>query len=249
MDLTCSFSGDQRFVVTGASSGIGEGVALLLNSLGASVIAIARNEGRLLAMREKAKCPERMFIEQKDLTSGVDQLPDYVKELKNKYGKINGMALCAGVSNVMPVRAMEYGEILSVFNINYFVPLMMAKAFCDKRVNAGPGSSIVAIASIAALHQASGMAAYAGSKAALVASLSSIAKEASGNKVRVNCISPAMVNTPMAQGTDDLTDVNLHRYPFGFAEVEDVANFVAFLLSDRAKWISGQNYVMDCASF
>ena len=58
-----SFSADQRFIVTGASSGIGEGVALLLNELGATVIAVARNVEKLSAMKAKAKYPETIFIE------------------------------------------------------------------------------------------------------------------------------------------------------------------------------------------
>lgn len=244
-----SFSSESRILVTGASSGIGERVALLLNELGATVVAVARNEARLEGMRQKAKNPSKMFVEIADLSADIDSLPGYVKGLKDKYGKLRGMALCAGISQVLPVRALEYNDIKSLFDINYFSPVMMTKAFCDKRIHDGSGSAIVAISSIASVVQAAGMTSYAGAKAALVASLKSIAKEVAPLGVRINSVSPAMVNTPMAKGTDDLTDVNAHHYPFGFAEPEDVANMIAFLLSEKAKWISGQNYVMDCASF
>lgn len=244
-----SFLPENRILVTGASSGIGERVALLLNELGATVVAVARNEARLGAMRQKAQDPSRILLEVADLSANIDALPMFVKGLKDKYGKLKGMALCAGVSQVLPVRALEYSDIKNLFDINYFSPIMMTKAFCDKRIHDGTGSSVVAISSIASVMQAAGMTSYAGAKAALAASLKSIAKEVAPLGVRINCVSPAMVNTPMAKGTDDLTDVNAHHYPFGFAEPDDIANMIAFLLSEKAKWISGQNYVMDCASF
>ena len=86
-----SFNTEQRFVVTGASSGIGEGVALLLNKLGATVVGIGRNQERLEGMRAKSSCPGRMFLEQKDLAGDIDGLPAYVKGLKDKYGKFSGL--------------------------------------------------------------------------------------------------------------------------------------------------------------
>lgn len=244
-----SFSPESRVLVTGASSGIGEGVALLLNELGATVIAVARNEARLESMRQKAKDPSRMFVEVADLAADIDLLPGYMKSIKDKYGKLRGVAYCAGITQVMPLKALTYADIKTVFDIDYFAPIFMAKGFCDGRINDGPGSSFVAIASNAAVVQDPGMTAYTGAKAGLVASMKSIAKEAASRHVRVNCISPAMVNTPMAAHADEYADVYTHKYPFGFAEVEDIANMVAFLLSEKAKWISGQNYVMDCASF
>ena len=82
-----SFNKDQVYIVTGASSGLGEGTALLLNELGATVVGIARNEERLNSMRAKCKYPENMHIEIKDLAEDIEGLPQYVKELKEKYGK------------------------------------------------------------------------------------------------------------------------------------------------------------------
>ena len=77
--MMLSFSAEQRFIVTGASSGIGEGVALLLNELGATVIGIGRNQERLEGMKAKAKRPASVFLEQKDLVEDIAVLPAYVK--------------------------------------------------------------------------------------------------------------------------------------------------------------------------
>ena len=73
--MMISFTSEQRFIVTGASSGIGEGVALLLNELGATVVGIGRNQERLEAMKAKAKRPENIFLEQKDLAEDIAGLP------------------------------------------------------------------------------------------------------------------------------------------------------------------------------
>lgn len=243
------FEIEDRIVVTGASSGIGEGVALLLNQLGATVIGIGRDESRLAAMRDKCNCPERMFVETKDLTADIAGLPAYMKGLKEKYGKLRGLACCAGISLVMPVQMVDSDSIRKLWDINYFVPFFMAKAFGDRRINAGAGSAIVAISSIGGIVAERGQSVYAGTKAALAASYKSIAREYTQQHVRVNCVSPSMIETQMAQ--DTVTDFHKeHRllYPFGYGEVIDVAKMVAFLLSNDAKWITGQNYVIDCAS-
>ena len=89
------FEPSQRFVVTGASSGIGEAVALMLNKKGASVVCIGRDADRLEALKHKAAFPANVVIEQKDLIEQIDALPDYMKSLKDKYGKFQGVACCA----------------------------------------------------------------------------------------------------------------------------------------------------------
>ena len=77
------FNKEEIFIVTGASSGIGEKTALLLNELGASVVAVARNEERLNALKTKCKFPNNLHIEIKDLVEDIEGLPDYVKELRD----------------------------------------------------------------------------------------------------------------------------------------------------------------------
>ena len=239
-----SFTSEQRFIVTGASSGIGEGVALLLNELGATVIGIGRNQERLEGMKAKAKHPENVFLEQKDLAEDIPGLPAYVKALKDKYGKFHGMAYCAGLPCINPLRAVEYAEIQRVFSVNYFAAVFMAKGFADKRNNMGAGSSMVFLASRGGVLTDPGMTAYAGSKGALIASMQAIAKELAPSGIRVNCVSPALIQTGMA---DEIARQYAEgNYPMGLGEVSDVANMVAFLLSDKTRWITAQNYIMDC---
>lgn len=240
-----SFTKEQKFIVTGASSGIGEGVAILLNELGATVIGIGRSQERLEAMRNKCKYPENMFLENKDLTEDIDTLPAYVKSLKEKYGKFHGMAYCAGIAMVKTLQILDYDEVLRCFKINYFAPLMMTKGIADRRNNVGKGCSFVYLSSVDALATTKGQPAYSGSKAALSATIKSLSHELTPYGMRANCVLPSMIKTPMTAETDKMLGHDLKKYPFGWGDVEDVSNLIVYLLSEKAKFISGQNYVID----
>src|SRR5574344_388682 len=186
-----SFNGEQIFIVTGASSGLGEATALMLNEKGATVIAIARNEKRLLDMKARCKNPENMHIEIKDLAEDIGNLPQYVKELKEKYGKFSGMAYCAGITDVTPLKILELETVEDVFKIDYQAPIFMTKGLADKRNIIGKGTSIVLISSVAGSVASRGMVTYCGAKAALINSAKVIAKECASIGLRVNTVSPS----------------------------------------------------------
>ncbi|MDE6885604.1 MAG: SDR family oxidoreductase [Helicobacteraceae bacterium] len=241
-----AFNKEQIYIVTGASSGIGKAVALLLNELGASVIAIARDKERLESMRAESKNPNNIYIEIKDLCDDIETLPTYIKSLKEKYGKLSGMAYCAGIGNATSIQSVEIDSIKKVFDINYYTPVFMTKGVIDKRNNIGSGTSIVVISSIASVYFDKGMSIYCGAKAALNASMKVISKEVAKNKIRVNCLSPSLINTPLLEDfTFDEEKSYLDSYPFGIGEPNDVANMTIFLLSNKAKYLSGQNYIID----
>lgn len=242
-----NFTPDQIFVVTGASSGLGRGVAVLLNKLGATVVGIARNTTRLNETRDMCAHPERFFIEERDLTADIGQLPAYVKQLREKYGKFRGMAICHGITKVMPMQLMDNSDLHGLFDCDYFSPMMLAKGFVDRRNNTGRGASLVSISSLGATTCNRGMIAYAGVKAALIASMKSLAREVAPFGIRVNTVSPSDIKTPMVLSSDSyVTESKAALYPLGLGEVEDVANMIVYLLSDAAKWITTQNYVIDC---
>jgi NAD(P)-dependent dehydrogenase (short-subunit alcohol dehydrogenase family) len=241
-----SFNTEQRFIVTGASSGIGKGVALSLNNFGATVVAIARREDKLKELKTEAKYPENICTEVKDLTNDIEGLPVYIKYLKDRYGKFQGMAYCAGLGGLHPLRTVDMETMQKIFSVNYFAPVFMAKGFADKRNNNGRGSSIVCIASAGGVHCDPGMTCYAGSKGALIASMQSIARELAPSGLRVNCVSPTLIATNMAGEIE--RQYAEGKYPFGLGEVSDVANMIVYLLSEQAKWITAQNYIIDCGA-
>lgn len=242
------FSPEQVFVVTGASSGIGAGIATRLNADGATVVALGRNGQRLEGVKALASAPDRFFPETKELLDDIEGLPQYVKSLAGKYGKLRGMVCCAGITELRPLRALDLDGMHRLFDINYFVPVFMAKGFADRRVNTGAGASFVAIGSIAAVSPAKGVITYSGSKAALVVSIRAIAKEFAASGVRFNTVSPSDIETPMTDNIKEIMDQVRHFYPMDFGKPEDVAAMASFLLSDEARWITGQNYIVDCGS-
>lgn len=241
------FSSKQRFIITGASSGIGKEIALFLNRLGATVIGIGRDTGRLNEMKSNAFRPENVFVEQKDLTANIEDLSSYVKKLKEKYGKFSGMVYCASIVPIQPLAITDLDTVQDALNINYLVPVFLAKGLADKRNNVGAGTSMVFLSSAAAYISDKGHLAYAGSKAALCAAVKSMAKEYAKNKIRMNCILPSNIRT--SKSPQEYIDSQIQQYPMGFGEPIDVAELAAFLLSKEASWITGQNYILDCCSF
>ena len=236
-------------MVTGASSGIGQGVALKLNQEGATVVAIARRADKLEETKAQAAASENFFCEVKDLAEDIADLPKYLKSLKDKYGKLSGLAYCAGIAKISPLQCLDYEGLKKMYDINTFAPIMMLKGFADRRVNAGKGSACVLFASIAAHISTRGQIEYAGAKAALTAAAKSVAREVAPSGVRVNVISPSDISTPMTHRDPDYLKNKASMYPLGVGEVADAAELAVFLLSEKSKWITAQDYVLDCGAY
>lgn len=241
-----SFDKNQIFIVAGASSGLGKSTALLLNKLGATVVAIARRENKLQLLKAECEYPENLYIEVKDLAENIENLPKYVKELKEKYGKFSGLVCCTGIGGVISLQAMEMENMKAAFDVNYYVPVFLTKGFVDRRCNIGKGASVVAIASAGAISCDPGMVCYSGSKGALISSMKVISREVVKQGIRVNTVSPSLINTDMAGDVEK--EYAQGKYPLGIGEPSDVANLIVYLLSDKAKWITSQNYIIDCGA-
>ncbi len=240
------FNKEDIYIVTGASSGIGKAVALLLNKLGATVVGIGRNIERLQELQKEATTPSTMFIEQKELTEDIDGLPAYIKSLKEKYGKFKGLVCCAGINLDAPLRMLSLENALKQINTNYLVPIFMAKGIADKRNHVAEGTSIVFIASISAFVGEKSQTIYGATKAGLIASVKTLARELAPT-VRINTISPGATDTPMLQSSIQMLGKNdvLNNTPLSLGKPSDIASLVAFLVSDKANWITGQNYIID----
>lgn len=238
-----SFSADEAILITGASSGIGAACAKLLNSLGATVIGAGRDRSRLEATRAACSEPGRFVPVEKDLTVDMENIPAWLKSLREKHGRLRGLLCCAGICEANPVRAQQCAGMRRIFDINVFAMYQIARGFLDRRNNAGSGASIVLLASTGAMFDNAGLSAYAASKGAVIAMTRSLACEMLPQQIRVNSISPSVVITPMTTN-NDRTDTP-RTSPFGHGQPEDVANAAAFLLSSASRWITGQNIVLD----
>lgn len=245
-----AFTENTVILVTGASSGIGAAIALRLNALGAVVIASGRNEDKLAALKRRASSPARFHPEPKDLVAHMETLPQWVEELRIRHGKLSGLAFAAGKTATMPFMQYEHAAALRMFDLLCHAPLVLSKAVADRRNCMAKGLSILFIAAAASIAPNKGQTVYGAAKAALVCAARCMAKELAPRSIRVNCISPGLVRTPMLDETVELLGEEfLQReealYPLGLGLPEDVASLAAFLLSPAARWMTGQNVLID----
>ncbi len=243
------FTKEHTILVTGASSGIGREIALNLNSLGCNIIASGRNLQELQNTKDLASNKELFKIEHRDIAEDIDDNLNWIAELVKKYGALKSMVLCAGIEQTLPIQSLNYAKSVSVFNINFFANEILIKAFSKRKNNQGPGSSIICISSIMSELSSPALANYSASKAALESLVRTAALELAKNGVRVNAIASGHILTPLLMENPSLPASyfgNLNsKYPLGIGEPRDIANAVAFLISDFAKWITGTTITVD----
>ncbi|MBQ7617971.1 MAG: SDR family oxidoreductase [Desulfovibrio sp.] len=240
-----AFSEEDRILVTGASSGLGQASAILLNSLGATVIGVGRNEENLDKTKFLCNNQEKFYSEPFDLAKDINQIPSFIKTLRQKFGKFKGLLTCAGTITVLPISQQSPSDVETIFQVNLFALYQVCRGFLDRRNNVGAGSSVVLIASTGAFRDNAGISSYAASKGAVVALCKSLACEYLPQHIRVNCISPALIPTPMTKRVYEHLDEIANSYPLGPGQPKDVANLASFLLSTASRWITGQNIAID----
>jgi len=235
----------KRILVTGASSGIGRACAIQAAELGASVVLTGRRQDALDATRQQTPNPGQHTIIPGDIAS-----PDFVKQLVDQAGKVDGLIHAAGIGPMCPIGIEEYDHLESVFRTNAASFALLLKYYSKNKYRNGAFSA-VAISSVAAYSGWSGVTAYAGSKGALSSIVRSLAMELAPKGVRVNAVCPSNIKTPMYEaGSVDMNDEDslkelLKKQPLGLGLPEQVAAPVCFLLSDAASFITGVNLPVD----
>lgn len=230
---------DKWVLVTGASSGIGFNTCVYLDSLGYKLLAVARSEERLGKL--SALLQNEHVIYQFDLFNLVD-IENIFSKCKEMGFKLDGMVHCAGITRDQPVRTNIVTDMIETFNVNLLSFVQLASFFFKKKYS-NENSSIVAMSSIAAIGCDKGMCTYSSSKAGIDAAVRVMSKEFATRKIRVNSIQPGYVNTQMI----DQFIQNAKSQPLGIIEPMDIAYLIEFLLSDKAKFISGSNIKISAA--
>ena len=230
-------------LVTGASKGIGAGIAKELGAAGATVVVnySTSKEGAEAVVTEITALGGQALALQGDFSKAedIDRVFDQVKE---KYGKLDILVNNAGIYRMAPIEALTAESFHQHFNLNVLGLLLSVKASLPLF---GPeGGSIINIGSIASTMAAPMMAIYAGTKGAVNSITTSLSKELGPRKIRVNSLNPGFVATegmsgfigsPFHQGTIKAT-------PLGrVAEPVDIARIAVFLASDESYWLSGQH--------
>nr|WP_229032145.1 SDR family oxidoreductase [Bacteroides nordii] len=225
----------KTILVTGASAGIGQAIAISCAKMGATVIITARNEERLNATL--AQMPGDNQAVKADLTNRAD-----IEVLVAALPKLDGVVQCAGIGSRVPCKMISQENITQVMRPNFEAPVLLQTALLkEKKIN--KAASLVFIASRAANAPSMGNAVYSASKGAMLSYAKCLALELAPRMIRVNSICPGMVWTDLIL-KDGLSKEELHKaeltYPLKrFGEVEDVANLAIYLLSDASSWMTG----------
>lgn len=238
----------KNILVTGASSGIGKGIAIFLSRAGANVIMAARNEQRLQEVLELLE-PGNHSYHILDLgdTAGIGGVFDKVA---GGGLKLNGLVHSAGISATVPVQLLKLEDLKNIMAVNFYSFIELVKHFSKRKYNDN-GGSIVAVSSISSKVGARGLSAYCASKGALDSSIRALALDLAPKNIRINSVDPGMIRTQIYDSLNNIVnnadfEAELKkRQILGLGEPADVACAAAFLLSDASRFITGTSLIVD----
>lgn len=236
---------NKTILITGASSGIGRAIAIECSRMGANVVITGRNEERL---QDTFEALEHSNLSHQKIIADLC-IQDELDQLISQLPKLDGIVLSAGLGMSVPIQFATPEKMDKIFNINFFSQIELLRIIYKKKI-LNKSASIVAISSIGGNYRYSyGNSIYGASKAALRSMMKSCAKEFATRQIRVNCICPGMVETPLIHRgaiTEEQLQADMNRYPLKrYGKPEEIAYSTIFLLSDASSWMTGQDIVID----
>lgn len=230
----------------GGTSGIGFAILQELVTAGACITVFGRNEEKISHLIDIA--PDRIFAKKFDvLQASSDDWSSLLREGTNRFGKLDGGVYTAGITGVTPLKHYDAGQASLILRTSFEGSVSFMR-YATKKKYSNAGASFVLFSSVAAHEGPKGLLFYAGAKAAVEIGVRTMAKEIAGRKQRVNSVAPAWVDTPMTRNylmAVGETEENVHTGELGIGSTEDISGIVMFLLSSRARWITGQNFIVD----
>jgi 3-oxoacyl-[acyl-carrier protein] reductase len=232
----------KRIWVTGASRGIGRATALVCAQEGADLILSARSEAGLrdCASEVEHKTGRSALILPFDVADSASMKSAF-QQLHRMTKKIDGLVNNAGVLRDALIGMISEEQINEMMRVNLYAPIQILQYVARLMMQTGKGS-IVNVASIIGRTGNEGQTAYAASKAGLIGATKSAARELGRHSIRVNAVAPGVIQTdmiskiPEAKMDELKSSIKMGR----LGQPIDVANTVAFLLSDMAAYITGQ---------
>jgi len=232
----------KTILVTGASSGIGQGIAIECSKMGAKVVITGRNQERLQETFNQLEGVGHVMIAA-DLNNEAD-----IEKLATESPVLDGLVNNAGRGLSKPVNFIKMQDLQDVYQTNVFGVVMLTKAILKaKKMN--KGGSIIFTSSLSSYMTGAGLSIYASSKDAVCAYMRTCAIELGPKNIRCNAILPGMVETKLINDgtyTDASKQADLNLYPLGrYGSTVDIAQGVVYLLSNASSWVTGLEMVID----
>jgi len=237
-------------IVTGASRGLGLGIANRLARDGFRVIAVARRESDALSdsISRFVKGPGSLVFSPFDLKD-VEAIPAFVRDIRREVGPIYGLVNNAGLGTDGVLGTMPDAEIQALIRLNTLSPIILSK-YAVRSMMAQERGRVINVSSIVASTGFSGLSVYAATKASLIGFTKSLAREVGRAGINVNAIAPGFIDTEMTRGLKDEERRRvINRSPLRrLAEAEDIAAMTSFLMGDGGRNITGAVMTVDCGS-
>ena len=235
-------------LVTGTSGGLGAAIAGTLINSGFRVVGIARRDVSPEALGLEGDDTAHYLHRSFDLADldGIGPLvAEIVAEAGKPYGLVNNAAL--GADGILPT--MHNSEIEAAVRVNVTAPILLTKYSVRHMLSASRGR-VVNISSIVARTGYRGLAAYGATKSAMEGFTRSLARDVGPRKITVNAVAPGFLTTDMTSvlSSDNLERIRSRSALGRFAEVEEVASMVSYLMSDAAAAITGTVLTVDGGS-
>jgi Dehydrogenases with different specificities (related to short-chain alcohol dehydrogenases) len=230
----------KRALITGGGGGIGKEIVLLLKRKGANVVIIDRSKNDLEALKREIECDTIIA----DLSDA-----EQAKKAAERALPVDLLVNCAGVNNLQPFLETTVENFEETINVNTRAIMIVSQVVARNMVEQKRGGSIVSISSIASALAFQDHTTYCISKGALDQLTRCMANELGHYGIRTNAVAPAMTMTPLgrkAWSDPAKSKPMLEKIPLGrFNETIDIANVVAFLLSDEASMMNGTILAID----
>lgn len=237
----------KHIVIVGASSGIGKETAKVCAARGAKVSICARRTDKLEEVLDELGDSHGSY--QLDVTWPKEKIEEVFDQIVKDRGLIDGMVYCAGISANMAFSVITKERFQSVLDTNLVGAMLTTQAVIHLKRVSNNGCAIVWIASVAATKPSGGgLFMYSASKAGMIGAIRSLSIELGKRNIRINTISPGAVETEIWEQyrlTEQQKLALFKKHPLGIGKPYDIAAGCAYLLSEDARWITGQDFVMD----
>jgi len=230
------------FLIIGAYSGIGSTVCHSLNHNGARLLIAGRDSVKLETLANDLGCP--FFVMDASDFSQMDSLMEFAT---NTLGGIDGIVNCCGSLLLKPAHITNESEYFSVVQSNLTTSFTTIRSGCRSMM--ARGGSVVLISSAAAKIGLPNHEAIACAKAGIIGLTQSAAATYASKNIRVNCVAPGLVNTPLTKNiinNENALKASIAMHSLGkIGATSDIASAVVWLLDPANSWITGQTIVVD----